>query len=64
MNYPGADWQLILYGGAMPGVTDEARPQLPEVAYHAIMDARSTSAIQSFFVELFGQDSRLLQRAI
>jgi dienelactone hydrolase len=61
MNHAGADWQLIVYGGAMHGFTHEAGPQLPGVAYHAIADARSSSAIQSFFVELFGQDSNMRQ---
>lgn len=62
MNHAGADWQLIVYGGAMHGFTHEAGSQLPGVAYHAITEARSSSAIQSFFVELFGQDSNLTRR--
>ncbi len=62
MNHAGADWQLIVYCGAMHGFTHEAGFQLPGVAYHAITDARSSSAIQSFFVELFGQDSNMARR--
>jgi hypothetical protein len=62
MNHAGADWQLIVYGGAMHGFTHEAGSQIPGVAYHAITDARSSSAIQSFFVELFCQDSNMARR--
>ena len=57
MNHAGADWQLIAYGGAMHGFTHETGPELPGVAYHALTDTRSASAIQSFLAELFGQDS-------
>jgi hypothetical protein len=63
MNHAVADWQLIIYGGAMHGFTHEAGPQLQGVAYHATSDARSSRAIESFFVELFGQDSNMAQRA-
>lgn len=59
MNHAGADWQLIVYGGAMHGFTHEAASQLPGVAYHAITDTRSSRAIQTFFVELFGEDSNM-----
>jgi dienelactone hydrolase len=54
MNRAGADWQLIVYGGAMHGFTHEDGPHLPGVAYHGQSDARSAGAIQSFFRELFG----------
>jgi dienelactone hydrolase len=57
MNRAGADWQLIVYGGAMHGFTHEAGPRVPGVAYHAQSDARSAAAMQSFFVELFGLDA-------
>ena len=53
MNDAGADWQLIVYGGAMHGFTHETGPALPGVAYHAVADARSASAIHTFFNELF-----------
>jgi dienelactone hydrolase len=53
MNDAGADWQLIAYGGAMHGFTHETGPALPGVAYHAVADARSASAIHTFFNELF-----------
>jgi dienelactone hydrolase len=57
MNRAGADWQLIIYGGAMHGFTHESGPTVPGVAYHAQSDARSAIAMQSFFVELFGPGS-------
>ena len=56
---PGVvDWQLIAYGSPMHGFTheDAARFPVPGVAYHAPTDARSWTAIQSFFAELFGPD--------
>jgi dienelactone hydrolase len=54
MNEAGADWQLIVYGGAMHGFTHETGPAVPGVAYHALADARSATAMHSFFMELFG----------
>lgn len=57
MNRAGADWQLIVYGGAMHGFTHEAGPHVPGVAYHAQSDARSAAAMHNFFVELFGWDA-------
>jgi dienelactone hydrolase len=56
MDRAGADWQLIVYGGAVHGFTHEhaAPGALPGVAYHAAADARSSTAIQAFFAELFG----------
>jgi dienelactone hydrolase len=53
MNDAGADWQLIVYGGAMHGFTHETGPTLAGVAYHAVADARSAAAIRDFFNELF-----------
>ena len=43
MNSAGADWQLIIYGGAMHGFTHEVGPYGPGVAYHADSDARYRS---------------------
>lgn len=57
MNRAGADWQLIVYGGAMHGFTHEAGPLASGVAYHPQADARSAAAMQSFFIELFGSDA-------
>jgi dienelactone hydrolase len=54
MNQAGADWQLMIYGGAMYGFTHKGGPQLPGVAYHELTDVCSTAAIQSFFREIFG----------
>ena len=54
MNGVGADYQLIVYGGAMHGFTHEtATGQQPGVAYHATSDARSSRAILCFFDEIF-----------
>ncbi|MCU1241801.1 MAG: hypothetical protein JWO71_2527 [Candidatus Acidoferrum typicum] len=54
MNEAGADWQLIVYGGAMHGFTHETGPAVPGVAYNAVADARSSAAMQTFFREVFG----------
>lgn len=54
MKEAGADWQLIIYGGALHGFTHQAPSPFPGVAYNAVADARSTVAINDFFVEIFG----------
>jgi len=55
MKTAGADYQLIVYGNAMHGFTHEtAAGQQPGVHYHAQTDARSSTAIENFFGELFG----------
>jgi dienelactone hydrolase len=56
MNSAGADWQLILYGGAMHGFTHDGGPHGPGVAYHAESDTRSSRALEQFLIELFGRD--------
>ena len=53
MNEAAADWQLIVYGGAMHGFTHDLGPQGPGVAYHAAADARSFAAITAFLSEVF-----------
>ena len=54
MKRAAADWQLIVYGGAMHGFTHEsATGQTPGVLYDERSDARSSRAIRSFLVELF-----------
>ena len=54
MNRAGADYQLIVYGGAMHGFTHETAIQpVNGVAYDALTDARSSRAIAVFFEELF-----------
>jgi len=54
MKEAGADWQLIMYGGALHGFTHQAPSPFPGVAYNAAADARSTVAIKDFFNEVFG----------
>lgn len=58
MNEAGADWQLVVYGGAMHGFTHQTGPAIAGVAYHALADARSATAIHSFFVELFSSGAK------
>ena len=53
MNEAGADWQLIVYGGAMHGFTHDVGPEAPGVAYDAAADARSSAAITAFLAEVF-----------
>ena len=53
MDRAQADWQLIMYGGAMHGFTHEhARPGVtPGVAYDALADQRSFTAARTFLAE-------------
>ena len=53
MDHAGADWQLIMYGGAMHGFThDHATPgAIPGVAYDALADRRSFAAALAFLAE-------------
>ena len=53
MNEAGADWQLIVYGGAVHGFTHDVGPEAPGVAYDAAADARSSAAITAFLAEVF-----------
>ncbi len=54
MSRAAADWQLVVYGGAMHGFTHEtAAGQTPGVHYHAASDARSSVIIGTFLDELF-----------
>ena len=50
MNAAGADWQLIMYGGALHGFThsDGAPGAVPVVAYDPVADSRSFSATRGF----------------
>jgi dienelactone hydrolase len=58
MTRVGADYQAILYGGAMHGFTHEnATGQQPGVAYHAQSDRRSAAAIQAFFDEVLASET-------
>jgi dienelactone hydrolase len=58
MNGAGADWQLIMYGGAMHGFThSRATPgAIPGVAYDSRADSRSFAAISRFLAEVFAGD--------
>jgi dienelactone hydrolase len=55
MDDAGADWQLIMYGGALHGFThsDVAPGAVPGVAYHPAADSRSFSATRGFLAEVF-----------
>jgi dienelactone hydrolase len=54
MNAAAADFQLIVYGGAMHGFTHDVGLQAPGVAYDAVSDQRSFLAIGAFLGEIFG----------
>ncbi|HEY1920935.1 MAG TPA: dienelactone hydrolase family protein [Streptosporangiaceae bacterium] len=58
MGHAGADWQVILYGGAQHGFTHEhAVPgAIPGVAYDAPADARSFEAARTFLAEAFAEN--------
>lgn len=53
MNRAGADWQLIMLGGAMHGFThkDAVPGATPGVAYNAAADERSFAATCAFLAE-------------
>lgn len=55
MSQAGADWQLIMYGGAQHGFTHaHAKPgAVPGVAYHEPADNRSFAATRAFLAETF-----------
>jgi dienelactone hydrolase len=55
MDRAGADWQLIMYGGAQHGFTHKhAQPgATPGVAYNALADDRSFTAARTFLAETF-----------
>ena len=57
MDHAGADWQLIMYGGAVHGFTHEhAVPgAIPGVAYNALADQRSFLAARTFLAEALKQ---------
>lgn len=56
MNEAGADWQLLVYGGAGHSFTDRSvdAMNLPGFNYHAPTDKRSWTAMKSLFDEAFG----------
>ena len=53
MNGAGADWQLIMFGGAMHGFTHRhaAAGTTPGVAYHPVADERSFAATRAFLAD-------------
>ena len=53
MDHAGADWQLIIYGGAVHGFTHEhaAPGAIPGVAYDEAADRRSFLAARTFLAE-------------
>jgi len=55
MSAAGADWQLIIYGGAQHGFTHaHAKPgTIPGVAYHEQSDTRSFAATRDFLARAF-----------
>lgn len=57
MDSAGADWQLIIYGGALHGFSHaHAKPgAIPGVAYHQLADNRSFAATSNFLTEVFAQ---------
>jgi len=57
MDASGADWQMIIYGGAMHGFTHrQAAPgSIPGVAYDPVADARSFSAVRAFLAAALSQ---------
>jgi dienelactone hydrolase len=66
MNHAQADWQLIMYGGAMHGFTHEhAVPgAMPGVAYNALADQRSFLAARTFLAEVLTQSPRSPPRCL
>ena len=59
MNSAGADWQLIMYGGALHGFTHSAAAPgaVPGVAYDPAADRRSFSATSGFFADVFARET-------
>lgn len=55
MNDTRADWQLIMYGGALHGFThsDAIPGAIPGVAYDPAADSHSFSATRDFLAEVF-----------
>jgi dienelactone hydrolase len=53
-----ADWQVIVYGGAMHGFTHvHAGSSTPGVAYDPVADGRSSAALQTFLADGFAARS-------
>jgi dienelactone hydrolase len=56
MNEAGIDWRMILFGGAEHAFTIQGveRLGMPGMAYHALTDARSWTAMTAFLAETIG----------
>jgi dienelactone hydrolase len=65
MSAAGADWQLIMYGGALHGFTHRhAQPGVtPGVAYHPLADDRSFTATRTFLADIFEEREEFLPMA-
>ncbi len=55
MKNAGADWQLIVYGGAKHSFTNPNSDSIgmPGIGYNKLVDARSWKAMSDFFEEIF-----------
>jgi dienelactone hydrolase len=55
MNAANADWQLIMYGGALHGFTHSRARQgtVPGIAYDSRADNRSFAAASAFLADIF-----------
>jgi dienelactone hydrolase len=66
MDAAAADWELVMYGGALHGFThaDAVAGAIPGVAYHPLADGRSFADVSRFLSEVFapGQEMRGLER--
>jgi dienelactone hydrolase len=60
MDAAGADWRLIMYGGALHGFTHvgvtSASSAVPGVAYHPLADTRSFTDVRGFLADVFAAD--------
>jgi len=55
MKNAGADWQVIVYGGAKHSFTNPNSDSIgmPGIGYNKLVDARSWKAMANFFEEIF-----------
>ena len=55
MKNAGADWQVIIYGGAKHSFTNPNSDSIgmPGIGYNKLVDARSWKAMTDFFEEIF-----------
>ncbi len=57
LKYAGADWQVVVYGGAKHSFTnpDADKVGIPGVGYSKSADRRSWNTMLAFFKEIFGK---------